>query len=58
MWDFMFEDVKSGEQFFVECDSLEEAKNILWAHGIDEYEVEFCGRYTVEEAEMMGLDTY
>ncbi len=58
MWDFMFEIIESGEQFFVECHSLEEAKVILEMSGFTDNELAFCGYYTVEEAEMMGLDTY
>ena len=61
--DLMFE-VDDGEQVFVELKTenktkrelIDEAKAIL----IDnEFEVmRFCGFYTEEEAEMMGLDTY
>jgi hypothetical protein len=58
MWDFMYEVIKTGEQFFVECDSFEEANNFLEGCGVSADEVKFCGRYTTEEAEMMGLDTY
>ena len=58
MWDFMFEIIESGEQFFVEGNNLGEAKVILKISGFTDDELKFCGRYTVEEAEMMGLDTY
>jgi hypothetical protein len=58
VWDFMFEVIESGEQFFVECNSFEEAKVTLEMSGFTDDELEFCGRYPVEEAEMMGLDTY
>lgn len=58
MWDFMFEIIESGEQFFVECYSLGEANVILEMSGFERNELKFCGRYTVEEAERMGLDTY
>ena len=57
-WDFMYEVIETGEQFFVECSNLGEAKVILEMSGFTDDELEFCGRYTVEEAEAMGLDTY
>ena len=57
MWDFMFMDRETGEEFFVECQSLREAFQIAWDNfGMDN--VEYLGRYTVEEAEAVGLDTY
>lgn len=58
MWDFMFKVIETGEEFFVECRSLNEAKVILEMSGFEEDELEFCGRYSVEFAEEMGLDTY
>ncbi len=58
MWDFLFEDKESGEEFFVECENLEKAFVILEMSGFERREVKYRGKYTVEEAEMMGLDTY
>lgn len=58
MWDFMYEVIETGEQFFVECDNLGEANIILEESGFIADELKFCGRFTVEEAEMIGLDTY
>ena len=58
MWDFMFEVIESGEQFFVECDNLEAAALILEENGFEPSDLKFCGRYTVEEAEEIGLDTF
>ena len=58
MWDFMYEVIETGEQFFVECDNLGEANIILEASGFTPNELKIIGRYTVEEAEMIGLDTY
>lgn len=58
MWDFLFEDKESGEEFFVECEYLEKAFVILEMSGFERSEVKYRGKYTVEEAEMMGLDTY
>lgn len=57
-WDFLFEDIESGEEFFVECANLGEAKVILEMSGFEESELKFLGKYTVEEAEAMGYDTY
>lgn len=57
MWDFLFEDRETGEEFFVECDSKREAFQIAWEN-FGEGNVEYKGRFTVEEAEMWGLDTY
>ena len=58
MWDFMFIDNDSGEEFFVECDTLAEAWEILDENFGDVSTIEYEGRYTVEEAEAIGLDTY
>lgn len=54
----MFEVIESGEQFFVECDNLEEASLILEENGFEPSDLKFCGRYTNEEAEEIGLDTF
>lgn len=58
MWDFMFKVIETGEEFFVECNNLGEAEVILEMSGFEKDEIKFCGKYTAEEAEMMGLDTY
>ena len=62
MWDFMFEIVGEdsdlcGEQFFVECYNLHTAWEIAVDNFIDE-ELEYLGKYSPEEAEAIGLDTY
>ena len=62
MWDFMFEVVGEyselcGEQFFVECDTKAEALEIA-ADNFPDEELHYCGRYSPEEAECLGLDTY
>lgn len=46
-----------GEQFFVQCDTREEADEILSRYFWGE-EVKCLGNYTDEEAEMSGLDEY
>ena len=67
MKDYLFEIVDEdselcGEQFFVECDSWEEA----WQVVIDNFgkdamlyhKIEGIGEYSLEEAEILGYDTY
>lgn len=58
MWDFLFENKESGEEFFVECENLKKAFVILEMSGFERKEVKYRGRVTIEEAEIMGLDTY
>lgn len=62
MYDFWFEFTENseceGEQFLVECESLEKARVILEMSGFVSGEYRFLGRLTVEEGEWMGLDTY
>lgn len=62
MTNFLFEIIgeyseNCGEQFFVQCDTREEADEILGQYFWGE-KVKCLGEYTDEEAEMMGLDTY
>lgn len=62
MWNYLFENVgewseNCGEQFFVQCDTREEADEILSQYFWEE-EIKCLGKFTDEEAEMMGLDTY
>lgn len=58
MWDFLFEDVETGEQFFVETTNLSQAEVILQMSGFEKEQYEFLGKYTVEEADILGYDTY
>ena len=62
MYDFLFEVIGEdsdlcGEQFFVECNTLASAREIAQENFPDE-ELSYCGKYFVEEAEILGLDTY
>lgn len=62
MNDYLFEVVGEesnlcGEQFFVECDTFEEACRIAMDN-FDDEELHYIGKYTPEEAEWLGLDTY
>ena len=55
MNNFLFED-ENGEYFFVECDELEEALDIV--DGMD-FMATYTGQiYTYTEAEILGYDTY
>ena len=60
MYDFMFEITggdNEGEQFFVECDTMREA----WEIADENFPTEplrCWGKYSLEEGEMLGLDTY
>lgn len=61
--DFMFVDDESGEEFFVELkddgrnpkDLLKEAKKIAKENF---EQPRFCGKYSQEEADILGYDTY
>lgn len=61
--DFLFEYTDyseyEGEQFLVECESIEEAWDILIErYGFNEEEVVYIDSMSVTEGEMLGLDTY
>lgn len=58
MWDFLFENVKTGEPFFVETTSLSQAEVILQMNGFEKWEYKLLGKYTVEEADILGYYTY
>lgn len=57
--DYLFIDNESGEQFFVECESLAEAWEIArdnWGEETDD--LEYLGEYEPWEAEILGYDTF
>ena len=62
MFDFLFElteySENEGEQILVECDTIEEAYGILAHYGFNRKEVQYIEKMSVEEGEMLGLDTY
>lgn len=58
MWDFLFIDNESGEQFFVECDSEAEAWEIIEENFGNTVAIELCDIYTRAEADILGFDTY
>jgi len=62
MWNYLFEIISEwsknyGEQFFIQCDTREKADEILSQYFWGE-KIKYLGKYTDEEAEMMGYDTY
>lgn len=58
MKDFLFLDNESGEHFFVECETLTKAWNIVWENFEEDSDIRFLGAYTDEEADILGYDTY
>ena len=59
MRDYLFIDNESGEQFFVECETLDEAWEIArdnWGEETDD--LEYLGEYAPWEAEILGYDTF
>ena len=62
MWNYLFEIVSEyselcGERVFVQCDTKEEAEEIM-AQDFWGEKVAYLGKYTDDEAEMMGYDTF
>lgn len=57
MIDFLYYDIESGEQFFVEARNAHEAWDIV-AENFNTANVKYCGSYTTAEAEILGYDTY
>ena len=55
LWDYLFEDAETNELFFVECKTLEEARQIAEDNFDNSY---YRGKYTVDEAEIIGYDTF
>ena len=58
MFDYLFIDNESGEEFFVESSSLGEAWEIAIENFGEDADLAFIDEYTVEEAEILGYDTY
>lgn len=55
--DYLFTDEESGEEFFVECESLDKAWEIVREYFEEDY-VNYLATYSPEEADILGLDTY
>lgn len=58
MKNYLYEDYESGERFFVQCDTPEEAVEIILDNGFNLPDIEFLGEFTDAEAEWYGYDTY
>lgn len=55
MTTFYFEDLETGENFFVECETINKAINIAKSYFM---RPRFLGIVSDEWAEIMGFDTY
>lgn len=58
MLNYLYEDIETGERFFIQAFDDVDRDNIMLENDIDPDEVELIGIYTDEEAEEMGYDTY
>ena len=58
MKDFLFLNNENGELFFVECETLTEAWGIVWENFEEAIDIEYISEYSVEEADILGYDTY
>lgn len=57
MKDYWFRDAESGDEFFVECETDDEAWTIIEENGLSG-ELEIVDVIEPWEAEQIGLDTY
>ena len=58
MNNYLCEDLENGGYFFVQCDSIEEAEEILLENGFNLDDVDFLDVMDDETAEIYGYDTY
>ena len=58
MNNYLCEDLENGGDFFVQCETIEEAEEILRENGFDLNEVDFLDVVDDETAEVYGYDTY
>lgn len=58
MLNYLYEDIETGERFFIQAFDDVDRDNIMLENDIDPEEVELIGIYTDEEAEEMGYDTF
>ena len=58
MLNYLFEDIETGERFFIQAFDDVDCDNIMLENDIDPNEVKFIDIYTDEEAEEMGYDTF
>ena len=57
MLNYLYEDVETGERFFIQAFDDIDCENIMFDNGIGPEEVVLIDIYTDEEAEEMGYDT-
>jgi hypothetical protein len=55
IYDYLFEDMETGEEFFVETDSKEEALRVANTYFEEPRLLMIC---TPEDADILGYDTY
>lgn len=58
MWDYWFFNNESGEEFFVECETEEEAWEIVEENDLNDGNLEIVQVITPDEADIIGLDTF
>ncbi len=58
MKDYLFIDNETGEEFFIERESKHEAFEFVWQEFGQNSDIEYEGCYSVEEADILGYDTY
>ena len=58
MKDFLFLNNENGELFFVECETLAGAWIIVWENFEEGVDIKYISDYSVEEADILGYDTY
>jgi hypothetical protein len=58
MWDYWFFNNESGEEFFVECDTEDEAWEIVEENDLNDGNLEIVQVITPDEADIIGLDTF
>lgn len=56
--DYLFIDNEEGGEFFVECESLTEAWDIVNREFGPENDCEYLDEYTPAEADILGYDTF
>ena len=58
MLNYLYEDIETGERFFIQAFDNVDRDNIMLENDINPDEVELIDIYTDEEAEEIGYDTY
>lgn len=58
MLNYLFEDLETGERFFIQCETFEEAHTEALDICTTPEDCEYLGEFTDYEAEWYGYDTY